>query len=588
MTVKPLCHPYRLCAGVLAAGMTMQDTASAQTTRSVPNNYSCYNTEAVAINDWSTVDMTAFSQATKQVGAQTLRLPGGDTANYWNWEFTRSDGSVDGGVWEWYGAAPNYPLRPTLSTLAPGEAYQAYPFFLPEPLPPSLQFQTETRGTLANVKPLVTNTGADTIWVMNMLTSTLDKELGHLKDAVALGMPVNRVELGNELYFSLPNYTRDVNDNNSPPEVGGLPTPAVYAAKAKAWAQAIKSDPILGNTVNPNLQVAITGVADSNNPDPRISGWMSALQAQSGADSLSAMDVVDAFTIHPYYSASDLGVTKADVGNSARAGAIARDGIASLRGILADPGINTPALQNKKMWITEHNIIETDVVTLGNSWVGALMVDMHGQEFLKDARTDVSCAHVLTGNAQWQAIANEQGTVIDPSKRGIDDQPFSDIAQPFSTTANGLVLGKSADVFTEGTATLLHSADASIAWRVENSSTDKISAVNANDIAQLLELPVGKIWKVLTFSSDPWATVTSDADLDITLELIAGGSTITLPAFSKLIASADATAGPQEPDGGPTKVPEPAAVLGFGLVAASLALSRRQRQQAAPQFAKAA
>ena len=63
MTAKPFCHPYRLCAGVLAAGITMQETASAQTTRSVPNNYSCYNTEAVAIDDWSTVDMAAFSQA---------------------------------------------------------------------------------------------------------------------------------------------------------------------------------------------------------------------------------------------------------------------------------------------------------------------------------------------------------------------------------------------------------------------------------------------------------------------------------------------------------------------------------------------
>jgi hypothetical protein len=583
MTEPSLRRPYRLCAGVLAASMAMQDTASAQTTRNVPNNYSCYNTEAVAIDDWSTVDMAAFSQATQKVGAQTLRLPGGDTANYWNWEFTRSDGSTDGGVWEWYGAAPNYPLRPTFETLPPGQEYQAYPFFLPQQLPPSLQFQTETRATLANVKPLVTNTGADTIWVMNMLTSTLDKELQHLRDARALGMSVNRVELGNELYFSLPNYIRPIN-NGTPPEVGGLPTPTDYANKAKAWAQAVKNDSVLGNAANPNLQIGITGVADSNNPDPRVSGWMAALQTPSGADNQSAMDVVDAFTIHPYYTTANLGVTKADVGNNARAGEIARDGIATLRGILADPGINTPALQNKKMWITEHNIIETDQVVLGNSWVGALMVDMHGQEFLKDARADVSCAHVLTGNPQWQAIANEQGTVIDPDKRGIDDQPFSDSAQPFSTTANGLVLGKSADVFTEGTATLLQSGEASIAWRVENSSADKISAVNANDIAELLELPVGKIWKVLTFSSDPWATVNGEEDLDITLELIAGGTTISLPAFSKLIATAKA--GPPGPDG--QSVPEPAAVLGLGLMAAGLALSRRRRQQGTPGFAKAA
>jgi hypothetical protein len=580
-SLKPLCHPYRLCAGVLAVGMTMQEAASAQTsvTRSVPDNYSCYNTEAVAIDDWSTVDMAAFSQATKQVGAQTLRLPGGDAANYWNWEFTRSDGSQDGGVWEWYGAGPDFPLRPTLSTLSPADAAQAFPFFFLQPLPPSLQFQTETRATLANVKPLVTNTGADTIWVMNMLSSTLDKEMNHLKDAIALGMSVNRIELGNELYLPLPNYTINVADGSPLPEVGAMPTPESYAARAKTWAQAIKNDPILGKAANPNLQIAITGVADSNSSDARISGWMSALEAPSGPDNLSAIDVVDAFTIHPYYTAADLGVTKADVGNNARAGAIARDGIATLRGILADPGINTPALQNKKMWVTEHNILETDEVVLGNSWVGALMLDLHGQEFLKDVRTQVSCAHVLTGNPQWQAIANEQGTVVDPAKRGIEDQPFSDIAQPFSPTTNGLVLGESANVFTEGTATLLHSGAASIAWRVENDTADKISAINANDIAELLELPADKIWKVLTFSSDPWATATSKTDLITTIQLIKGGTTIALSPFSKIIATAEPT--------DMETVPEPAAGLGFGLVAAGLMLSRRRRgETASAQFSK--
>ncbi|MEM9150553.1 MAG: hypothetical protein AAGB19_08875 [Cyanobacteria bacterium P01_F01_bin.3] len=62
----------------------------------------------------------------------------------------------------------------------------------------------------------------------------------------------------------------------------------------------------------------------------------------------------------------------------------------------------------------------------------------------------MSCAHVLTGSAQWQGIVDEDAVGIDGERRGIDDRPVSRENEPFSQTAIGFVLGQTADVFASG------------------------------------------------------------------------------------------------------------------------------------------
>ncbi|MFK8183871.1 MAG: PEP-CTERM sorting domain-containing protein [Phormidesmis sp.] len=578
MTARPLHYSFRLCAGALAAGAAMPEVAIAQTTRTVPTNYSCYNVNAVAIDNWNTVDLAAFSQATQNVGGQTLRVPGGDTANYWNWEsnYVDSTGSnfnagygQDGGIVNWYDYIDNGAVvrRPGI-----------FPFFLPQNLPDSLRYQDNTNATIENVESFVSGANADALWVLNMNTSYLEKELAHLERATTVGLTPTKIELGNELYFrgtfgsleepglgSGDYARRSLGDGSEPRnQVAGFPngediggtiygTPTDYAEAAKAWADAARA-------ITPNAEISVTGVIPGSSTDPRITGWMDALAVPLGADGRSALDAVDAITIHPYYSSADIGITSSDIGNNARAGQIARDGIATFRNLMSDPAINTPQLANKKIWITEQNIIEpNNNVVVGNTWLGALMVDMHNHEALKDTRVDLSCTHVLTGNAQWQAIADEEGKVIDPNKRGTADATTdgtvtSPHAQPFSQTATGFVLGKSADVFQNGTATLLHSGEASVAWRVEDeeAGTDVISALNAGDEDESFLLPEGEIWEVLTYIGDPWATIDGDEDLEVLLEILVGGSELTIPAFSKLIATADPNAPrPEAPAGTP-------------------------------------
>ncbi|MFK8185231.1 MAG: lectin-like protein [Phormidesmis sp.] len=483
-------------------------------TRSVPDDYSGYNANAVEISDWGNIELvTALANAVEEIGGQTLRIPGGDTANYWDWDI--------GGVVQWTNESGE--ARPTWT----------YPYFLPESLPLALNWEYGTTGSIENMKQLFTESGASPLWVVNMNTSDLGKEMRHLQEAIAAGYDIDRIELGNELYFGIQNYVRP--DYGAPaPQVGGTPTARDYAAQAKEWALAIRSIPGLEDAT-----IAVTGVSPEHVPERRGVEWWPALLEKTGPDNLSAVDVVDAFTLHPYYSTNDLGVTKGDVGNWNRAGEIARQGIAYLRDTLEDPALHNEALKDKELWITEHNIIEDAVVVLGGTWLQALMLDIHTQEFLKDTRVTSSYAHLLTGNPQWQGITDEYGLQIDGSQRGIADRPFiTDSEDAFEPTAMGLVLGKTADVFDEGTATLLKSGEAFIAWQVENSNDKNISAVNANNQSDTLILPEGETWEITMYQANPWDTVYGEEALQIRVQTLNGGDTLTIDAFTKVIATA--------------------------------------------------
>ena len=483
-------------------------------TRGVPDDYSGYNFNVVEVSDFNnTALVDDLVDGIKRVGAHSLRIPGGDTANYYDWDI--------GGVAQWTNEAGE------------ARATWAYPYFLPEALPLALNWEYGTTGSVENLKPVFTESGASPLWVVNMNTSDLGKEMRHLQEALAAGLEIERIELGNELYFGIQNYVRP-DFGGEAPQVGGTPTARDYAAKAKEWALAIRAIPGLEDAT-----IAVTGVSPEHVPERRGVEWWPALLEKTGPDNRSAVDVVDAFTLHPYYSTNDLGVTKGDVGNWNRAGEIARKGISYLRDTLEDPALHHSELKDKEMWITEHNIIEDAVITLGGTWLQALMLDFHTQEFLKDPRVTSSYMHILTGNAQWQGLTDEEGLQIDGSQLGIADRPFTTNAnETFEPTAMGLVISKTADVFDEGTATLLESDEAFIAWLVTTNSGKDLSAVNANSQSDSLVLPEGEVWEITTYTTNPWDTIYGEDELQVRTQTLNGGETLTIDAFTKVIAKA--------------------------------------------------
>ena len=160
-------HVYSAFRGIIEYGSNASEPEDPNPkddifSRIVPVNYSGYNTDIVELSDWSNVSaVSALGSAAKSVGAQTLRLPGGDGANYWDWDI--------GGIIE-----------------------DRNPFTLPhdliQPLPLSINYKDNLNATLENVKPLIDSSGAEPIWVVNMNTSSLEKEIRHLVEAEEPGL----------------------------------------------------------------------------------------------------------------------------------------------------------------------------------------------------------------------------------------------------------------------------------------------------------------------------------------------------------------------------------------------------------------
>lgn len=104
----------------------------------------------------------------------------------------------------------------------------------------------------------------------------LQDQIQFLRQAEAWGIPVTRIELGNEFYLSA---------SNAPDYTERFPTAAAYAVEASAWASALRS-------AFPAAQIAAVATNATGTNSARREGWNAGL--------LSELSGVDAVTMHPY------------------------------------------------------------------------------------------------------------------------------------------------------------------------------------------------------------------------------------------------------------------------------------------------
>lgn len=191
-----------------------------------------------------------LQRAIKETGIETVRFPGGDVSNYWDWK----NGTV-------------YSL---------GKA-------------------GKTQDTLAALVNLSHATGTFPIYCINVMTlnnavlqrsnlpQAMAGQLQMLDAAHSMHLPVEGLELGNEFFWSSPDHDK------------AFPTAAEYASEMNEWTTTLKR-------AYPNARIASVGSIPSSG-DARTRNWNSAV--------VGKIRDVNAVTLHRYDNIVDGGVWNA-------------------------------------------------------------------------------------------------------------------------------------------------------------------------------------------------------------------------------------------------------------------------------------
>lgn len=344
--------------------------------RDLSPDFMCYNVNSTQVADWQDRDFVA---AVNQLSPSTLRIPGGDVGNYWDWQ--------RGGLIE------------DVSSLPAG-----LPFFL------RFKARQYTASKLEDFKAGLANSNTKPIFVLNMLTAGLESQLKMLRQAKALGMEIEYVELGNEFYFNIPNYKKT------------FPNPRAYGLVAKEWTAAVKQE-------FPNAKVSVVGVVPAPNKPPRLQHWNKVMRG-------TVLPTADAITLHIYndHGLKDL-KTKPDSYPYFPADQVPT--------ILGEPFRNWQSLQNdsnyqaipddKQIWITEYNLFEDifqdgkdkPIPRVAGSWTHGLYNLATSLLFLEEARIETICNHSLSEGSIFGAVLNTSDSFVNPANPNMTAMPMS-------------------------------------------------------------------------------------------------------------------------------------------------------------------
>lgn len=342
--------------------------------RSLAPNFVCSNVNSIRVDSWRD---RKYQTALDKLNPAMIRIPGGDESNYWDWR--------KGGT------------REDLAEL-------------PDGLPPFISSYKDRLYNSSKVKDWHAGLGKKRtpLFVLNMLSDSLESQIEMLREARDLGMSVKYIELGNEFYFPTKNY------------LAIFPKIEDYTTEANRWIAAIKQE-------FPQAEIAVMGVAKpGNHVTGRVYRW-------NGKVVRSSLPNADAITIHTYPRNN---LVNRDISTAKYPFFQRQDIPYVLEGLFQNWNNVSQVIsdfpKNKQIWVTEYNLLEDIHATEGEkqqrvagSWLHGIYAVMMGLLFLEDPRIDIACNHMLIGSSQFSSILANENSFIEPNNRAIKSRPLS-------------------------------------------------------------------------------------------------------------------------------------------------------------------
>lgn len=236
--------------------------------------------------------------------------------------------------------------------------------FIEDDTSPFASIPADRRGVrMQDWARLVDTIGATPVWDLNVLNADLDDQIAMLDAARRLGMPIEYIELGNELWDIRSIY----------PEV--FPTGTDYAARMNRWIPELRAR-------FPDARIAVCGADPS---DPFFSSVFGDRYRNWNTEVLATIRDADAITIHPYWTLPGRANPGSDVPATLAAG------LESWEALRATTLARLP--DGMGVWVTEWNQAAWGSRAGTQIWAQALSVAAVALEQLVDPRIEMSLVH---------------------------------------------------------------------------------------------------------------------------------------------------------------------------------------------------
>ena len=264
---------------------------------------------------------------------------------------------------------------------------------------------------------MLQRTGARPLFVLNMLTingrlataadnaAMIQQQIQFLRAASSAGIPVTRVELGNEFY--LPGSAPGPNGSDYSLR---FPTAASYAQQANTWVSALRA-PSAGL---PNLSIAAVGSDATGNFSPRREGWNQAV--------LGTLTGVDALTLHPFIRVTNASATPQSLL------------VLPYRRVQSLKAAELAAIRNRGLnaWVTEFNLVDvTPALTFAGTWTSGLFIAAYTLLLAQVPTITVIDLHNVVGDALAGALFDTDDGFRTPTP----------VTQVLARTAKGATYG---------------------------------------------------------------------------------------------------------------------------------------------------